>query len=208
LVAKLDLYIGSSNLGKKKEILELAQEYLNHNFELKDFPFVSAEETGKTFVENAKIKGESCLKQLKDSHKTNFILICDDSGLSVDCLDGAPGIYSARYSQQNENLDNIDYLIQEIKKTGVQPPLTKAHYNCALYFYAKGLSSTYEGKCHGHIIFERSGQAGFGYDPIFVDPPSNKSYAFLDSEYKNKISHRRQAFEKLKNERLANSAAM
>ena len=140
------------------------------------------EETGTTFIENARIKAESGCKE------SGLICIADDSGLCVDALDGAPGVYSARYSGEHGNDEaNIVKLLEELKD--VPDEKRTAHFMCSICVsFPDGSEITADGKCEGKIGYEKRGENGFGYDPVFM--VGDKSFAELTSAEKDAISHR------------------
>ena len=143
-------------------------------------------EDGKTFQENSIIKAKYYYNLVK------VPCLCDDSGLCVEALDGAPGINSARYSGGNDK-DNRDLLRKNLE--GNFP--AKAYFNCDLIYYdGKDIIST-NGKIHGEIINEERGNDGFGYDSIFYYPPLKKTLAEISVDDKNKISHRGRAIEEM-----------
>lgn len=161
-------------------------------------------EDGDTFEANAKIKAESVCKI------TGLPAIADDSGLCVDYLDGAPGIYSARFANievhNGVNVDNEKNADDEennnllLKKLeGVDEAERTAYYVCAICcIFPDGKEITVRGECHGTIGFERDGNAGFGYDPLFII--NGKSFGKYEGEEKDKISHRGNALRKLTKE--------
>ena len=143
-------------------------------------------EDGKTFQENSIIKAKYYYNLVK------VPCLCDDSGLCVEALDGAPGINSARYSGGNDK-DNRDLLRKNLE--GIFP--AKAYFNCDLIYYdGKDIIST-NGKIYGEIIDEERGEDGFGYDCIFYYPPYEKTLSEISMEEKNKISHRGRAIEEM-----------
>ena len=150
------------------------------------------EETGTTFEENARLKAIAACKE------TNMPAIADDSGLCVDYLNGAPGIFSARFSGEHGNDEkNNDLLLEKLK--GVEPEQRTAHYACAICcVFPNGKEITVRGECNGTIGFERDGNAGFGYDPLFL--VNGRSFGRYTAEEKDKISHRGNALRKLKAE--------
>ncbi len=149
-------------------------------------------ENGKTFKENA-VK-----KAVKLAHFTGELCLGEDSGLCVDALDGAPGIYSARFSGRDKSdIKNNLKLLKLLKDL----PLSKrkAHYVCAVALAdKKGLVGVIKGRCSGLIAFEPKGSAGFGYDPVFYVPKYKKTFAQLGEKIKHKMSHRYHALEKAK----------
>lgn len=152
------------------------------------------EETGTTFIENARIKAESGCKE------SGLICIADDSGLCVDALGGAPGVYSARYSGiHGDDEANIVKLLNELKD--VPHEKRTAHFQCSICIsFPDGSEITAEGKCEGKIGYEKRGENGFGYDPVFM--VGDKSFAELSSDEKDAISHRGNAL-KLLREKLS-----
>lgn len=150
------------------------------------------EEKGTTFEENAEIKAVSAC------NITNMPAVADDSGLCVDYLDGAPGIFSARFSGEHGNDEKNNDLLLE-KLDGVPAEKRTAYYVCAICcVFPDGRKIVVRGECHGTIGFERDGNGGFGYDPLFVI--NGKSFGNYTPEEKDKISHRGIALRKLKNE--------
>ncbi len=150
------------------------------------------EENGDTFEENAKIKALSACKI------TNMPSIADDSGLCVDYLDGAPGIYSARFSGEHGNDEKNNDLLLE-KLGGVPMDKRTAYYVCAICcVFPDGKEIIVRGECHGHIGFEREGSEGFGYDPLFLI--NGRSFGNYTAEEKDKISHRGNALRLLADE--------
>jgi len=189
---KTKIIFASANLGKIKEINYLINKNLN-GFEiellgLKDVGFTDdIIENGETFEKNAELKARAVFE------KTGMISFADDSGLCVDYLNGAPGIYSARYSGGSSE-DNINKLLGELKSV---PDIQRtAYFYCAICcVVSKSESFFVSGKCGGIITREKSGENGFGYDPVFYYPQKNKTFAQLTDEEKNKVSHRALALE-------------
>ena len=183
-----ELLLASNNLHKVDEIKSILEDY--NVLTLKDIGYlVEIEENGNTFEENALIKARAISKF---SGKT---AIADDSGLSIDLLDGRPGVYSARYSKEQTDEKNIEKVLMELNGQH-----SKAKFVSVIaYVTPDGLEKTFRGECHGEIIFEKRGNNGFGYDPIFYVPSLKKTFAEIASEEKNSISHRRQSLEKFSN---------
>src|SRR5690606_2246934 len=141
-------------------------------------------EDGKNYQENAEKKAREFAKA------SGFISIADDSGLEVDALNGAPGLYSARYSPKPNatDKDRRAFLLENLKD---KPKPWKAHFHATIAIAVpNGDIAFAEGNCYGEIIMEERGTNGFGYDPIFLFPELGKTMAELDSEHKNRISHR------------------
>ncbi len=150
------------------------------------------EEDGKTFEDNAKLKAVAACKQM------NMPALADDSGLCVDYLDGAPGIFSARFAGEHGNDEKNNDLLLE-KLDGVALEKRGAHYVCAICCeFPDGKEIIVRGECHGVIGFERDGNEGFGYDPLFL--VNGKSFGRYTAEEKDKISHRGKALRLLTKE--------
>ena len=186
---KLRLVVASGNKNKLREIGEIFP-----NFEVvsqKDMGFdEEVEETGKTFAENALIKAHAASKAL------GCIALADDSGLCVDALDGAPGIYSARYcGHHGSDKENRDLLLKNME--GITN--RKAHFMSAIALvYPDGRELVAEGSTHGEILTEEVGEGGFGYDCIFKSDDLNKSFGVASAEEKNAVSHRFRALQAIK----------
>ncbi len=149
------------------------------------------EETGTSFAENAYLKANAAFKL------TGMPSIADDSGLSIDALNGAPGVFSARYAGDNAtDIDRIDKVLSEMKD--IKDEDRGAHFTSSICCILKnGKKITVEGYCNGKIGYEPSGENGFGYDPIFICE-NGKTFAQLTKEEKDEISHRGNALRKLK----------
>ena len=148
------------------------------------------EENGETFLDNARIKAQAGCKE------SGLACIADDSGLCVDALDGAPGVFSARYSGVHGDDDgNNRKLLAELE--GVPTEKRTAHFACAICVsFPDGSEVTAAGKCEGYIGYEKKGTNGFGYDPLFM--VGDKSLAEMSAEEKDAISHRGNALKALK----------
>lgn len=184
---KLDkIVVASSNKGKIREIKEIFQ-----NIEIvtmQEAGFVGdIEETGSTFKENAEIKAVTVGKAL------NCAVLADDSGLCVDALHGAPGIYSARFSGEGEKA-NRKLLLARLD--GICD--RAAHFECAVCLYTPDGKTLFgEGRTYGKILQEEIGTAGFGYDPLFYSDDLKKSFGIASEEEKNSVSHRFRALSDL-----------
>ena len=148
------------------------------------------EETGKTLEENAKIKSDFIRK------KFGLNCFADDSGLEIDFLKGEPGVLSARYAGPSKN---IDMNIQKIWKKLENVSNPTATFRSIFYLHLNNQTFCFEGKVYGKIIFEKRGNNGFGYDPIFIPNGYNKTFAELGNDIKDQISHRAKATLKLIN---------
>ena len=184
----MKLVFATNNLHKLKEV----QEMLSNSIEvlsLKDIGcFEDIEETESTLEGNAKLKADYITK------KYGFDCFADDTGLEVEALDGDPGVYSARYAGEHGNAEkNMEKLLVELKNKSTR----KAKFRTIIALNLTDKQYLFEGICEGEILNEKTGVKGFGYDPIFK--PSNASYSFaeMNSEEKNIISHRGIAIQKL-----------
>lgn len=190
-----EIIIATKNKGKAKEFTRMFEPFGLTVKTLLDYDSVGdVEETGTTFEENAILKAETVAKVLGQP------VIADDSGLIVDALNGAPGVYSARYAgSEKDDEANIDKVLMELKD--VPESERTARFYCALAVaIPKGKTFTVNGACEGLILPERRGSNGFGYDPIFYVQSLRKSMAELEPEEKSKISHRGKALAKLEDQ--------
>ncbi|MFD1706301.1 XTP/dITP diphosphatase [Siminovitchia sediminis] len=186
------IIIATKNKGKAKEFEQLFKKYgfkVQTLLDVQNAPDI--EETGSTFEENAVIKAEAIAKA------ADTYVVADDSGLVIDALDGRPGIYSARYAGTDKDDDaNIDKVLDELE--GVSKENRTGRFYCALALAGPGIETmTVYGTCEGYILFERRGDGGFGYDPIFYVPSEKKTMAEMTPERKNELSHRAAAMNKL-----------
>ncbi|GAG07492.1 unnamed protein product, partial [marine sediment metagenome] len=184
----MQIVLATRNLKKVKEIKEILKGLKVEFLSLKDFPEIKEiEEKGKTFSENATLKAREV------AHLTKKITLADDSGLEVDVLGGRPGIYSARFAPNDRERNRK--LLGLLKNV----PASKrgAIFRCAVAIvWPNGKTKVLEGRYRGQIAFKKRGKAGFGFDPVFIAPRYNKTFAELGLEIKNRISHRSQAFRK------------
>ncbi|WP_027409509.1 XTP/dITP diphosphatase [Anoxybacteroides tepidamans] len=187
-----EVIIATKNAGKAKEFQALLGKRGVEIKTLLDFPDCpDIEETGSTFAENARLKAETIASNFQRA------VIADDSGLSVDALNGKPGVYSARYAGEEKNDQaNIAKVLKEME--GIPFEKRTARFHCALAVAIPGKPTmVVEGTCEGYITDAPKGENGFGYDPIFFVPQKEKTMAELTKEEKNKISHRADALAKL-----------
>ncbi len=186
------IVIATSNEKKLAEIKALLSELPIEIVPQSQFCIKSCAEPFNTFIENALVKARFASKE------TSFPAIADDSGLCVDSLDGQPGVFSARFAGENRSdEDNNDKLLDDLNNMEDR----RAHYYCAIVFVRSPSDSqpiVTEGIWQGEILKVRRGHNGFGYDPIFMDYKTDQSAAELSPELKNRISHRGQALQKLK----------
>jgi XTP/dITP diphosphohydrolase len=189
----MKVVFASHNIGKINELQSLLADFSLEIIPLSELSSIEIEETACSFVENALIKARYACE------KTGLPAIADDSGLSVKKLDGAPGIYSARYAgAKASNDDNINKLLLDLKNVPTQE--RTATFHCVLVYLAHAKDPTpliCHGQWHGEILTEKLGTNGFGYDPIFYIPSENKTAAELTKQEKNRLSHRAQALRQL-----------
>ncbi|NLM20478.1 MAG: XTP/dITP diphosphatase [Peptococcaceae bacterium] len=199
----MKILLATKNKGKVEEFAELiaksgikSPDLQSNNaktslsiLSLNDFPELpEIEENGQTFAENALIKARAAFAQ------TKLMTLADDSGLEVDALDGAPGIYSARYAgEPKDDERNIQKLLADLQD--VPEEARTASFRCSLaIIMPDGQEHLIEGTVEGRILKEKKGQGGFGYDPVFYLPELGKTMAELQMEEKNANSHRARAF--------------
>ena len=191
-----EIVIASHNDGKVDEIRGLLKKYKFKIFSLKKFSHIEPKENGKTFIENSVIKAVSALKI------TGLPSISDDSGLCIPALNNDPGIYSARWAGKGKNFDLAAKKIEKklFEKYRNKQKLFKAFFCCALSIaLPDGTIKSFEGKVFGMLQFPPKGENGFGYDPIFIPKGYKKTFGEMKYSFKERISHRQIAFEKLKN---------
>ena len=184
------LILATSNKGKVREIKELIADYevIPYTDLMDAFEIV---EDADTFKENALIKARAVYEALGES---DAVVLADDSGISVDVLDGAPGIYSARYGGEDaSDKDNLYKLIEDIKAKGFKE--SPAHYTAAIAIVTKDKERTVHGWMYGTAITEAKGDGGFGYDPMFIPLGFDKTLGELDNAIKKELSHRSQALQ-------------
>jgi len=181
----MDLLLATRNAHKTREFRELLSRDFNL-IDLSSFPQIAMpEEAGTSFAENAILKATSISKSV------DGLVIADDSGLEVDALDGAPGIYSARYAgRQASDATNVEKLLRELKKESQR----SAKFCCVIALaQEEKVLGAFEGVVEGTIVGIPRGSAGFGYDPVFQPTGFNQTFAEMPPELKNKISHRSNA---------------
>lgn len=185
--------LASGNAGKLREINQLIGSLDMEAVPQSDFGVPDADETGLTFVENAILKARHA------AQLTGLPAIADDSGLEVDALNGAPGIYSSRFAGAGaSDADNLQKLLAELKE--VPEDQRMARFQCLMVFMSHAEDPTpliCQGSWEGRILFAPQGENGFGYDPLFWVPDEQCTSAELPSELKNRLSHRGQALQKL-----------
>jgi len=185
--------LATGNAGKVRELADLLRDFGLDVVAQTELGVESAEETGLTFIENAILKARHA------AQVTGLPAIADDSGLAVDVLGGAPGIYSARYAGENAtDQQNLEKLLATLKD--VPDEQRKARFHCVLVYMRHAEDPTplvCHGSWEGEITRETAGAGGFGYDPIFFVPGEGKTAAELTRDEKRAISHRGQALKLL-----------
>lgn len=187
------IVLASSNPGKVREINQLLAGLGLDVVPQTDFNVPEAEETGLSFVENAILKARNAARY------TGHAAIADDSGIEVDALNGAPGIYSARYAGPGaSDAANLQKLLADLADVPEQN--RGARFQCLMVYLRHAADPTpiiCQGTWEGRILFAPAGRGGFGYDPVFFVPTHGCSSAELSAEVKNRLSHRGQALRKL-----------
>lgn len=189
----MEILLASMNLHKIREFRDMFKSLTHIELvSLHQFPqYCAPEESGQTFKENAILKAEHAAVHL------NRWVLADDSGLVIPSLNDEPGIKSKRYAGLNAtDLENRQKLLETMKNLDGQS--RTAYFQCCLAIASpSGLKKCVEGMCEGSIVYEPKGRHGFGYDPIFLKNDYEKTFAELDESIKNRISHRRKAFERI-----------
>ena len=182
----MKIVLATGNKGKLREFKQMCQdEVVPFSDLLSDVEIV---EDGDTFAENALIKARTIYQKLGEG----YLVIADDSGISLPLLNGAPGIYSARYAGEDAtDKENLHKLLDTVKEKGLRA--TPAYYTAAIAIVSKYGEYVVHGWMHGDALNELRGDKGFGYDPMFVPKGYRQTLGELDDEVKSKISHRAQA---------------
>ena len=185
-----EIVIASHNKGKLEEISALLKPLQIKVHSAADLGIPEPEETGESFMENAQLKAEHAAKHAR------IAALADDSGLCVDALGGAPGVFSARWSGENKDFSiAMKRVEQELRDARIEPEGAPAHFICNMCFYTTdGIVHSFEGKAQGNLSFPPRGNGGFGYDPIFIPEGFSKTHAEMDFSEKEKISARTKAF--------------
>ena len=184
----MKLVLATSNKGKVREIKAMCEDFevIPYTELIDEFEII---EDADTFKDNALLKAHAVFKALDDD---NVIVLADDSGISVEALNGAPGIYSARYGgEEATDKDNLQTLMKNIKATGVDS--SPAFYTAAMAIVTKTSERTVHGWMYGTALTQVQGEGGFGYDPMFIPLGFDKTLGELDDETKRKLSHRSKA---------------
>jgi len=185
------LVVASHNEGKVREIKALLGPHGIQPISAGSLGLPEPEETGSTFAVNAELKAHASAKG------SGHAALADDSGLCVDALDGAPGIYSARWAGPAKDFRvAMNRIHDELRHKGLTTSAAK--FVCALCVaLPSGESQVFQGEVHGHLTFPPRGRNGFGYDPIFIADGMEETFAQIDPARKHAMSHRAKAFEKL-----------
>jgi XTP/dITP diphosphohydrolase len=187
------LLVASHNPGKVREIADLLRPFGIEPVSAASIGLAEPEETGMTFAENAELKARAAAKA------SGLVALADDSGLAVDGLDGAPGIYSARWAGAEKDFRLAMARVErELAEHGVTEAERTAHFVCVLTLaWPDGHCESFEGRVDGRLVFPPRGDKGFGYDPIFVPEGRTDTFGEIAPEEKHKMSHRARAFAKL-----------
>lgn len=190
----MKLVIATNNKNKLQEIKDIIGNFFEVAYSLGELNIdIDIVEDGITYFDNALIKAKTI------STLTGMVALADDSGLSVDALCGAPGVYSARYSGDHCDAKNIEFLLKNMEKIDDRT----AHFvSSVVLYFPDGKYLSTEGYTDGRILREVVGNKGFGYDPIFFSTDLNKSFGEATSEEKNAVSHRGRALRELQNKLL------
>jgi XTP/dITP diphosphohydrolase len=194
------LVVGTRNPKKRQELLEILGDLATANLALRDLtPWPDAPEViedGKTFEENARKKATELARHL------HHWVLAEDSGLVVPALNGAPGVYSARYAgKQGDDDANNRKLVEELARLSALPDDCRAAYYVCVAALANPQGEVValsEGRCHGVIIREKRGPGGFGYDPLFLIPEYHRTFGELSARVKHALSHRGRALTHLR----------
>ena len=186
------IVLATHNRDKREELQEALSEFTVEILSLNDFPFIGEiEEVGQTLLENSMIKAKTV------HNLTQLPVIADDTGLEVEALNGAPGIYSARYAGEDVTYeDNVNKLLAEMENIPLEN--RKAQFRTVISFVDKDRELWTEGRIKGIIGESAKGKNGFGYDPVFFVPELEKTFSELSIGEKNRISHRGLAMKKFR----------
>lgn len=184
----MKIILATSNLDKVREFRRILRGF---NVEINPAPYsIKVLETGRDFIENAILKARAYYREFR------VPVLSDDSGLEVDILGKAPGIFSARFSEDGSYRSNIERLLKQIKD--LKEEKFRARFVCAVCLIDdKNIIHVTQETCEGYIIKEIRGNSGFGYDPIFYYPEFEKTFGEVSSDEKDRVSHRGKALRKL-----------
>jgi XTP/dITP diphosphohydrolase len=197
------LIVASHNEGKVREFRELLAPFGFTVRSAAELNLPEPEETGSTFEANAELKANAA------AQASGQLSLADDSGLAVPALDGAPGIYSARWAGPAKDFNlAMARVASELHACGIEPTGTPAYFVCVLSLaYPDGSIRSLRGEVHGTLTFPPRGTHGFGYDPIFVPSGHNETFGEMDPSAKNAMSHRARAFAALQDHLREEAAA-
>ncbi|HIQ46413.1 MAG TPA: RdgB/HAM1 family non-canonical purine NTP pyrophosphatase [Sulfurovum sp.] len=187
----MKLVLATGNKGKLREFKQMCKDEVQPFSELLgEFEIV---EDGDTFAANALIKARTIYEKLQEKDpEGDYLVISDDSGISLPVLGGEPSIYSARYAGEDAtDKENLYKLVDEVKKKGLSS--TPAYYTAAISIVSKYGEYVVHGWMHGEVIIELRGEKGFGYDPVFIPNGYNQTLGEMEDEVKSEISHRGKA---------------
>ncbi len=187
----MKILIATGNRDKLQEIAQIFSDHevMGYHEIMEPFEII---EDGESFQANAIIKAKAIHERLSAQDRARYLILSDDSGISVPLLHGEPGIYSARYAGEPlSSKRNLQKLIEEIQKRGVER--TPAHYTAAMAMILEGRIYTVHGWMHGEAIIAPRGERGFGYDPMFIPQGENRTLGEMEESEKNVISHRAKA---------------
>ena len=187
------LVVATHNPGKVVEINDLIRPFGLDAVSAGDLGLPEPEETEKTFAGNAR------LKAMAAARAANLVALSDDSGLEVECLDGDPGIYSARWAGPSKDFHVAMKKVADkiTARDGWKGKGPRANFTCALCLATPGgRTEIYEGKVFGHLVWPARGRRGFGYDPMFLPDGAEETFGEMQPDAKHRISHRARAFEK------------
>ncbi len=185
------LVVATHNPGKLRELRALFHPYTDDLVSAGELGLPEPDETEATFIGNAELKARAA------ALAAGTCALADDSGLAVDALDGAPGIYSARWAGEGKDFAYaMDRVRRELASKGLET--SPAHFVCALSLaFPDGHCETFEGRIDGTLVFPPRGTLGFGYDPIFLPQGGSETFGEMDPDAKHAISHRARAFAQL-----------
>jgi XTP/dITP diphosphohydrolase len=183
------LVVASHNAGKVREIRALLAPFNVEVISASDLNLPEPEETGTTFIANAELKAHAAARA------SGFVALADDSGMSVNALNGEPGIYSARWAGPEKDFNLAMKRVED--ELGGNPD-RRAQFNCVLSLaWPDGHCESFEGTLHGTLVNPPRGTKGFGYDPMFIADGQTQTFGEMDAEAKHAMSHRAMAFRQL-----------
>jgi len=187
----MKIVLATGNRGKVREFQQMCQDEVVPFSDL--LGKMEIVEDGESFAQNALIKARTIFEKLQDKYpQESYLVISDDSGISLPLLDGAPGIYSARYAGEGaSDKDNLYKLIDAVRSKGLKR--TPAYYTAAIAIVSPYGEYVVHGWMHGEVIDEARGEKGFGYDPMFIPEGFEQTLGELEDDVKSELSHRSKA---------------